>query len=141
MAKSKPLNVAPVEPKVYVPPTPEELWAQAKKQIKSDLAQAQESVDAFKNEVATTINMARTLEWSSSAFDHASIVAVFGETDEAIDAPDSKVTHASIKAYVLKRMTSLSMYPHRSTSGTSNLVAQGTLAAWARLHEILNSDF
>jgi len=114
--------------------TPEEGLAFIKKMIQARLGRAQESMAYFKGELEKHPYYA--MEWSDYAFEAAAVIHAYGEALRAIEAPDSKVTPASLREYACDRVMRGAQSPTRSTSPVKGVAVELVVAAWAEIYDI-----
>lgn len=116
------------------PPTPEEQLAFVKKMIRDRLTRAEESMEYFKGELVKHPYYA--MEWSDYAFEAAAVIHAYGEAIRAIEAPESKVTVASLRAHALDRVMRGAQSPTRSTSPVKGVAIELVIAAWADIYDL-----
>jgi len=105
-----------------------------RKRIKED----DEILNRFKNGLGAE-SFALSFERSDFAFSAAARLEVYARTVEALCAHGSKATLQSVRDYALREVLNKAESPRRSSSPTSNIMAQASLAAWAGVLQYVDS--
>ena len=80
-------------------------------------------------------NPSYALSWSLDIYDNMAELKVWKEVERVLITKDTKVTIESLKQSYLRFVLNGTKYPSRSTSPTSNLMAECLLSAQATLLE------
>jgi len=82
-----------------------------------------------------TKDPAYALTWSDQTFTNAARKRVYSTVLDALTAPKSKATLASVKEHLQKQLMNDAKYPSKSTSAAHNLMHQAEVSAIATVLE------
>lgn len=103
--------------------------------IQNDLERARAAIAKFGDNLS--VNPAYAFEWGMAAIDAAGVIEVYSRAQLAIEAGQPL---ADLRAELSKNVFFAARNPERSTSTTSNLIAQAKLSATAALVELLGAE-
>lgn len=114
--------------------------------VQKVLAQFQESAerDLAKFQEKFSVNPAYAFEWASSTFDAAGMQEVAVKLSYILTAEPEKSEEERVSRvlrYAQEELVRLARNPGRSTSSTSNLIAESRTKAYAEVLDVLTRGF